>query len=80
MGIKGLSTALSRYGSPVLTSLSGEAVVIDGPALVYRILGGCMTQKKRTGTHSFLHYPSYSLLGSLVLGWLDELGKNHVKV
>ncbi|RYP80149.1 hypothetical protein DL770_006344 [Monosporascus sp. CRB-9-2] len=36
MGIRGLTPALQRYG--VLSALSGESVVIDGPALVHRIL------------------------------------------
>ncbi|RYP04509.1 hypothetical protein DL764_004410 [Monosporascus ibericus] len=36
MGIRGLTPALQRYG--VLSALGGESVVIDGPALVHRIL------------------------------------------
>ncbi|KAI0444272.1 hypothetical protein F4803DRAFT_260884 [Xylaria telfairii] len=76
MGIKGLSAALSRYG--VFCELSGNTVVIDGPALVYEILNGCLRQ--RGPSNSFLCHPSYSTVGRLVIGWLDELRRHDVTV
>ncbi len=76
MGIRGLTQALYRYR--VLSPLSGESVVIDGPALVHRILSECLSQ--RESGSSFACQPSYSLLSQLVKGWLDELKSNNVRV
>ncbi|KAI1340269.1 XPG domain containing-domain-containing protein [Xylariaceae sp. FL0016] len=77
MGIRGLSTALSRYG--LFSSLSGDTVVIDGPALVHRIFEACM--KLRTYDTGFAcQYPSYSFLGLMIVGWLDELHSYNVKI
>ncbi|KAI0396009.1 hypothetical protein F5Y17DRAFT_420809 [Xylariaceae sp. FL0594] len=76
MGIRGLRHALSRYGTP--GSLSGENVVIDGPSLVHRILEGCIF--KRQPPDSFACHPSYATLGRLLISWLDELGRNDVRV
>lgn len=76
MGIPGLTLALKRYG--VLSPLSGETVVIDGPALVHKILTDCMI-KRKFGS-SFICQPSYLLLSQLVKGWLDELRRNNVRV
>ncbi|KAI1074595.1 XPG domain containing-domain-containing protein [Whalleya microplaca] len=76
MGIPGFGALIQRYG--VFSSLSGQSVVIDGPALVHTIANGCMKYKpSRSG---FLCTPSYALLGRLVIGWLDELRRNDVIV
>ncbi|KAI0381957.1 XPG domain containing-domain-containing protein [Hypomontagnella monticulosa] len=72
MGIRGLGQAVQRYG--VFSPLSGDSVVIDGPALVHRISEACM--KQRAPESGFVCHPPYSLLSRMVIGWLDEL-KNH---
>ncbi|KAI1815340.1 hypothetical protein GGS20DRAFT_340248 [Poronia punctata] len=76
MGIRGLRPALRQYGTP--DSLSGETAVIDGPALVYRIIDGCIFQ--RQPADSFVCHPSYSTLGRLVIGWLDKLREHDVNM
>ncbi|KAI0538074.1 XPG domain containing-domain-containing protein [Xylaria digitata] len=76
MGIRGLGAAVRRYG--IFGSLSGDTVVIDGPALVYQILNGCMRQKP--ATNGFICQPEYSMLGRMVIGWLEELRKHNVTV
>ena len=76
MGIRGLTQTLQRYGVP--SPLSGESVVIDGPALVHRVLTECM--KNRKAECSLICQPPYSLLSQLVQGWLEELRRNHVNV
>ncbi|XXG94829.1 hypothetical protein Hte_001088 [Hypoxylon texense] len=72
MGIRGFGQAVQRYG--VFLPLTGDTVVIDGPALVHRISDACMRQ--RPFESGFVCHPPYSLLGRMVIGWLDEL-KNH---
>ncbi|RWA04830.1 hypothetical protein EKO27_g10276 [Xylaria grammica] len=76
MGIRGLGPAVRRYG--IFGSLSGDSVVIDGPALVYQILEGCMRQGPTT--NAFICRPPYSLLGRMVIGWLEELRRHNVTV
>lgn len=76
MGIRGLGVAVRRYGK--FSPLSGDTVVIDGPALVHRVYTGCMRQRPRTS--SFICHPSYATLARMVIGWLDELQKYDVKV
>ncbi|KAI0875965.1 hypothetical protein GGS24DRAFT_260906 [Hypoxylon argillaceum] len=76
MGIQGLSSIGRRYGR--FRPLSGDTVVIDGPALVYQILDGCM--RKRPNTNGFICQPSYSTLGRTVIGWLEELRRHNVVV
>ncbi|KAI1441084.1 XPG domain containing-domain-containing protein [Annulohypoxylon stygium] len=76
MGLLGFAAALQRYGA--LSSLSGDAVVIDGPALVHRISEYCT--KRRPSSSGFACLPPYSLLGSMVIGWLNELKSHNVNV
>ncbi|KAJ2986975.1 hypothetical protein NUW58_g4766 [Xylaria curta] len=76
MGIRGLGAAVRPYG--VVSSLNGDAVVIDGPALVHQILDGCMRQ--RLPSNCFICHPSYSTLGRMVIGWLDELRAHGITV
>ncbi|KAK5634102.1 hypothetical protein RRF57_009816 [Xylaria bambusicola] len=76
MGIRGLGVAVRRYGK--FSSLNGDTVVIDGPALVYQIYDGCMRQKPPT--NGFICQPSYAALGRMVMGWLNELRQHNVSV
>ncbi|OTB11620.1 hypothetical protein K445DRAFT_26339 [Daldinia sp. EC12] len=76
MGIRGFSQAIQRYG--VFSPLSGDTVVIDGPALVHRISDAVCRQ--RPSTSGFVCHPPYSLLSRMVIGWLDELKSHNVNV
>ncbi|KAI1498175.1 XPG domain containing-domain-containing protein [Biscogniauxia marginata] len=76
MGIRGLTAAISRFG--VFSPLSGGTVVIDGPALVHRILEGILKIRSLEG--GFVCQPSYTVLGRMVIGWLDELRKHDITV
>ncbi|KAI0964861.1 hypothetical protein F4678DRAFT_365662 [Xylaria arbuscula] len=76
MGIRGFGAAVRRYGK--FTSLNGDTVVIDGPALVHQILDGCMRQ--RPSTNGFVCQPSYSTLGRMVISWLEELRRHNVTI
>ncbi|KAI1426621.1 hypothetical protein F5Y12DRAFT_741743 [Xylaria sp. FL1777] len=76
MGIRGFGAAVRRYGK--FSSLSGETVVIDGPALVHQVFNGCMRQ--RPATNGFICQPSYSTLGRMVISWLEELRGHNVTV
>ncbi|OTA85634.1 hypothetical protein M434DRAFT_36066 [Hypoxylon sp. CO27-5] len=76
MGIRGFSQAIRRYG--VFTPLSGDSVVIDGPALVHRISETLMRQ--RPSSCGFVCHPPYSLLSRMVISWLDELKRYNVDV
>ncbi|KAI8961383.1 XPG domain containing-domain-containing protein [Daldinia sp. FL1419] len=76
MGIPGFSQALQRYG--VFSPLSGNTVVIDGPALVHRISDAVCRQ--RPSTSGFVCHPPYSLLALMVIGWLEELKSHNVNV
>ncbi|KAI2473562.1 XPG domain containing-domain-containing protein [Annulohypoxylon bovei var. microspora] len=76
MGIRGLNAALQRYG--VVSPLSGDTVVIDGPALVHRIGDACM--RKRPSSSGFMCHPPYALLSAMVIGWLKRLKSYDVNV
>ncbi|KAI2629562.1 XPG domain containing-domain-containing protein [Hypoxylon sp. NC1633] len=72
MGIRGLARSVQECGA--FSPLSGDSVVIDGPALVHRITDACMAQ--RLPGSGLVGHPPYSLLSHLVIGWLEDL-KNH---
>ncbi|KAI1352414.1 hypothetical protein F5Y01DRAFT_280032 [Xylaria sp. FL0043] len=76
MGIRGLSSAVRRYG--VFSPLDGDTVVIDGPALVHKIFDGCM--RHRPPTNGFICQPSYTTLGRMVISWLEELRAHNVTI
>ncbi|KAI1272939.1 hypothetical protein F5Y07DRAFT_378338 [Xylaria sp. FL0933] len=76
MGIRGLSSAVRRYG--VFSPLEGDTVVIDGPALVHKIFDGCM--RHRPPTNGFICQPSYTTLGRMVISWLEELRAHNVTI
>ncbi|KAI1461819.1 XPG domain containing-domain-containing protein [Annulohypoxylon moriforme] len=76
MGIRGLTTAIQRYG--ILSPLSGDTVVIDGPALVHRISESCMNN--RPSSSGFACLPSYNLLSRMVIGWLNDLQSHNINV
>lgn len=76
MGIRGFSQAVQRYG--IFSPLSGDSVVIDGPALVHRICDACMRQ--RPSGSGFVCHPPYTILSRMVIGWLDELKNHNVNV
>lgn len=76
MGIWGLNSVVRNYG--VRRPLTGKSIVIDGPALCHHILDGCM----RLGPEpdGFICHPSYSRIGTLLIGWLDDLSRHNVTV
>ncbi|KAI0482145.1 XPG domain containing-domain-containing protein [Xylariaceae sp. FL0804] len=76
MGIRGLALAVSRYGA--FSSLTGDTVVIDGPALVHRIAEECSQYALMKG--DFIRLPPYSVLGRQLIAWLDDLRAHHVHV
>lgn len=76
MGIRGLTEAVRPYGTPSI--LDDTRVVIDGPALVYKVLSGCLALTPRDKI--YLCQPSYSQLGLLTIAWLDKLKSHNVKV
>ncbi|KAF3061020.1 hypothetical protein GL218_03456 [Daldinia childiae] len=76
MGIRGFTQAIQRYG--VFSPLSGDTVVIDGPALVHRISEAVCRQ--RPSTSGFVCHPPYSLLSRMVIGWLDELKSHNINI
>ncbi|KAI0023021.1 XPG domain containing-domain-containing protein [Xylariomycetidae sp. FL0641] len=76
MGIRGLGPAITRYAS--LVPLSGDTVVIDGPALAHRIYDRCLTH--RPAKCGFICHPPYGLVGRMVIGWLEELRRHNVNV
>lgn len=67
MGIRGLTVTLKPFASRA--ELTGR-VVIDGPALAYHILHISRVELSSSTT---LEEPSYSVLGSKVVQWLDSL-------
>lgn len=75
MGIPGLSKALDQYA--VLTTLEGS-VVIDGPALVYRLWESMI--KDQPVSSLLLCQISYSSLGQSLIDWLDGLRAEGVHV
>ncbi|KAK7927715.1 DNA replication initiation factor cdc45 [Apiospora marii] len=76
MGIPGLSAALRPYGKA--TTLSGQSVVIDGPALVHRIWEAVMAQQSLESA-TLGHVP-YAVLGEGFVNWLNLLHAGNVKV
>lgn len=76
MGIPGLSAALRPYGKA--TTLSGQSVVIDGPALVHRIWEAVMAQQSLESA-TLGHVP-YTALGEGFVNWLNLLHASNVKV
>ncbi|KAI1358378.1 hypothetical protein F5Y08DRAFT_321926 [Xylaria arbuscula] len=76
MGVRGLGAAVRRYGR--FSPLSGDTVVVDGPALVHRVYDGCMRQ--RPPNAGFICQPSYAVLARMVIGWLEELRRHNVQV
>ena len=63
MGIPRLITTLEPFAVPV--ELRNKNVIIDGPALAYHVLYIC----RRNG----IRCPSYKLIGSTTVAWLDAL-------
>ncbi|KAK7956751.1 DNA replication initiation factor cdc45 [Apiospora aurea] len=76
MGIPGLSAAVRPYGKP--TTLSGQSVVIDGPALVHRIWEAVMNQQSLESA-TLGHVP-YAVLGEGFVNWLNLLHAGNVIV
>lgn len=76
MGIPGLSAALRPYGTP--TTLSGQSVVIDGPALVHRLWEAIMSQQSLES--ATLNHVPYAVLGEGFVNWLNLLHAGNVKV
>lgn len=74
MGIRGLTPALRPYATRL--RLHGR-VVIDGPALAYHILH---VARAEAATSNPLEEPSYSVLGSTAIRWLDELQSHGIQV
>lgn len=79
MGIKGLLRVLP--GLPVGTtrvSLHGKSVVIDGPALVYRLWEVLMQSSDTTSV--ILGEVTYMRLVQTVVDWLEDLRSQAVHV
>lgn len=70
MGIPNLLSTLEPFAQPA--HLDNRHVVIDGPALAYHILHKC--------TANAVLEPSYQLLGSSAVAWLDTLASHGVVV
>lgn len=67
MGIPRLASTLKPCASK--SQVQGP-VVIDGPALAYHILP---IARLEAGTRTAIDEPSYALLGSTAIRWLDTL-------
>ncbi|KLU85976.1 hypothetical protein MAPG_04995 [Magnaporthiopsis poae ATCC 64411] len=76
MGIRYLTVTTSPYGEPRVLG-SDTRVVIDGPAFAYHIIGVC---SPKHGPTSPFAQPSYELLGSTAVAWLDELERQGPQV
>jgi hypothetical protein len=76
MGIPGLTRALRPYLTT--TTLSGESVVIDGPALAYTMLHYCNFQQPLQD--AILGRLSYASIGQYTIQWLDKLRDNNIHV
>lgn len=70
MGIPNLISTLEPYASHA--ALKDEIVVIDGPALAYHILHICRANG--------VIQPSYHLLGSTIISWLDTISSDNVSM
>ncbi|KAK6197621.1 hypothetical protein LQW54_010707 [Pestalotiopsis sp. IQ-011] len=79
MGIKGLVGALARL--PVGQSrvpLRRKRLVIDGPALVFRLWEALMMRQQAAG--ALLGQVSHAKLARVVIDWLDDLRNHDVHV
>ncbi|KXJ95266.1 XPG domain containing-domain-containing protein [Microdochium bolleyi] len=76
MGIRGLTDAVRPFGTPA--ALDHNDVVIDGPALVHKILSGCLLLGPRGKT--YFCQPSYAELGEITIAWLDKLKTHDITV
>lgn len=74
MGIPRLTSTLRPYASRL--PIEGP-VVIDGPALAYHILH---VARFEAGTRTAVDEPSYAVLGSTVIRWLDTLQSCGIKM
>lgn len=72
MGIRGLTNLLRRYASR--EELCGR-VVIDGPALAYHILWIASHN-----VSTILDEPTYSVLVTTAIQWLDRLESHGLQV
>ena len=75
MGIPHLIASLERYST--LESLSGQCVVIDGPAFAYHIYYLCLASRSHA-RRPFEAVPSYAEIGEVALLWLDGLQEAQV--
>ncbi|KAH8681273.1 XPG domain containing-domain-containing protein [Xylariales sp. PMI_506] len=76
MGIPGLTNALSPHAN--LAPLSGESVVVDGPALVYTIWESIMYNQPLPS--ALVGHVPYSALEQGLISWLDKLRASGVHV
>lgn len=67
---------MRAYGTPA--ALDHGSVVIDGPALVHKVLNGCLLLAPRRKT--YLCQPSYTQLGETTIAWLDKLKSHDITV
>lgn len=74
MGIRGLTAALRPFAA---RSKLADSVVVDGPAFVYYIFFACRLESQ---VSTALEDPSYSVLGSAAIRWLDDLQSRGSKV
>lgn len=70
MGIPRLINRLEPYAE--LEALTGQDVVIDGPAFAYHVYYLCM--KSKTGARgAFQAIPSYGDISRVAIEWLETL-------
>ncbi|KAG6366301.1 hypothetical protein INS49_000477 [Diaporthe citri] len=74
MGIPGLTAALRPFAS---WEKLADSVVVDGPAFAYHIFFACRLESKAC---TALEDPSYSVLGSAAIWWLDNLQSRRSQV
>lgn len=74
MGVRGLTNILRPLASR--SELRGR-VVIDGPAFAYHIVH---LARVEIGVSTPLEEPTYAVLGSTALRWLDDLQSRGVQV
>ncbi|KAI3401348.1 hypothetical protein diail_11431 [Diaporthe ilicicola] len=74
MGIRGLTASLRPFAT--WSKLTGT-VVIDGPALAYHVL---FAGRLEASVSTALKDPSYSVLGSSAIQWLDNLQSRGTQV
>ena len=77
MGIPHLITYLRPFAANV--NLTGQNVVIDGPALAYHIWHICLAAQSHS-QNPFEATPSYKLIEETLIRWLDELQKYNVSL